>query len=91
MESKKTKDINLNIFGKSFHIKSDEDEEYSKKIASFLSNEMKEISKHIGAEKFDKIAIIAALNITDKFFKEREKYCIIDDKLSNLIDKTKKK
>lgn len=88
MNSKESKEVNINIFGRNFFIRSDEDEEYTQKIASYLSSEMKDIAKHSGAEKYEKIAVIAALNITDKYFKEKEKNNVIEEKLGSIIDKT---
>ena len=86
--NKESKEININIFGKNFFIQSDEDEEYTREIAALLSNEMKEIAKQSGAEKFEKIAVIAALNIIDKYHKEKEKSSVIEEKLNSLLNKT---
>lgn len=88
MNSRESKEISISIFGKTFFIRSDEDEKYTKEIASYLSSEMKNIAKHSGAEKYEKIAVIAALNIIDKYFREKEKNDVIEEKLGSIIEKT---
>ena len=87
MDKKEIKEISLKIWDKYYFLKVDEDEEYTKKIAEYLSNEMKEIAKYASNEPYEKIAVIAALNITDKLFKEKEKNKEIESKLNNLLNK----
>ncbi|MFO8061654.1 MAG: cell division protein ZapA [bacterium] len=89
-DDKDTKKVEIKVFGRQFQIESDENEAYTKKIADYLSNEISAISKQAGSEKFEKIAIIAALNITDRLFKEKEKNNFIEDKVDNLLRKTGK-
>lgn len=86
-ETKKVKDITLHIFGKDFFIQTDEDEEYTQSIAKFLSDEMKSIAKQAGTEKYEKIAVIAALNIVDKYFRLQNKLSETEDQFNRLLDR----
>ncbi len=87
MDKKEIKQISLEILGKRYFVQVDEDEEYTKKITQYLSDEMKNIAKHASNEPYEKIAVIAALNIVDKLFKEKEKNKEIEEKLNNLFNK----
>jgi len=86
-EKKKVKDITLHIFGKDFFIQTDEDEEYTLAIAKFFSDEMKTIAKQAGTEKYEKIAIIAALNIVEKYFQLQNKLSETEEQFNRLIEK----
>lgn len=82
------KDITLNIFGKDYYIQTDEDEEYTRRIAKYLSDEMKKVASEAGNEKYEKIAIIAALNIIDRYFKEKDKNSEVERKLNDIVNKS---
>ena len=90
MEKNKLENISLNIYGKNFYLVSDKDTDYTKKIAKYLSDEMRKIANEAGNEDYDKIAIIAALNIIDDFFKLKEKNEKIEHRLNELINKIHK-
>ncbi len=81
------KEITLNIFGKDFFIKTDVDEEYTKKVADFLNEEIKNIAKENTGQKYEKIVVIASLNIIDKYFTLQKKYEEIENKLNKILDK----
>ena len=82
------KDITLNIFGKDFYIQTDEDIDYTKSIAKYLSDEMKKVAAEAGNEKYEKVAIIASLNIIDRYFKERDKNSEVERKLNDIVNKS---
>lgn len=81
------KEITLNIFGKDFFIKTDADEEYTQKVADFLNEEIKNIAKENMGQKYEKIVVIASLNIIDKYFTLQKKYEEIENKLNQILDK----
>ena len=82
------KETTLNIFGKDYYIQTDEDEEYTRRIAKYLSDEMKKVASEAGNEKYEKIAIIAALNIIDRYFKEKDKNSEVERKLNDIVNKS---
>jgi len=82
--------LKINIYGTEYPIKSDAETntEYIKKVAAYVDRKMREIDQSTEAKSSLKIAILAALNITDELFQEKkinetllEK---MEDKLNNL-------
>ena len=65
--------LKVNIYGTEYPIKGTTDVEYIKKVAQYVDSKMKEVNKNISIDSSLKVAILAALNITDELFKGREK------------------
>ena len=63
--------VKVNIFGTDYPIKGDADPEYVEKIAQYVDKKMREVSKCLSLPSTTKVAILAAMNITDELFKER--------------------
>jgi cell division protein ZapA len=63
--------IRVNIFGTEYPIRGDADPAYVEKIAQFVDTKMREVSKQLSLPSMTKVAILAAMNITDELFKER--------------------
>ncbi len=64
--------LKVNIYGTEYPIKGTTDVEYIKKVARYVDSKMREVNKNISIDSSLKVAILAALNITDELFKERE-------------------
>ena len=65
--------LKVMIYGTEYPIKGITDPEYIKKVAKYVDEKMKEINQTISIDSSLKVAILAALNITDELFREREK------------------
>jgi len=65
--------IEVNIFGNDYTVKTDADAEYIQKIASYVDEKMGEIVRTTKTVSTLNVAILAALNIADDFFKEMQK------------------
>ena len=68
-ESEDSNLIPVEIFGDTYNIRADEDRVYVKDLARYVDAKMKSITNTGGGGNPLKIAILAALNITDEFFK----------------------
>lgn len=66
-----TGQIRVNIFGSEYTLVSDSDENYVKEIAQYIDQKMREIDRNQSIRSTAKVAILAALNITDELFQER--------------------
>lgn len=64
--------IRVNIFGSEYNLVSDNNEEYVNKVAKYIDDKMREIDRNNSIKSGSKIAILAALNIADELFQERE-------------------
>jgi len=65
--------IEVNIFGHDYTVKTDADTEYIQEIARYVDEKMGEIVKNTKTVSTLNTAILAALNIADDLFKEKEK------------------
>ena len=63
--------ITVTIYGQEYTVRSDGDAEYVKKIAAFLDGRMREVARNSSQVTSLRVAILAALNITDELFRER--------------------
>jgi len=63
----------VEIFGQDYKIKGVGDPEYIHMIAGYVDRKMREIAHSSGIMSQSRIAILAALNIADEFFQEKEK------------------
>ncbi len=87
-EEKKT--LKVNIYGTEYPIRGDADVDYILKVAEYVDQRMREIDQQLVSKSPLKVAILAALNITDELFRERldkseliEKY---ERKIQELLD-----
>ena len=65
--------MEVNIFGHDYTVKTDADSEYIQKIANYVDEKMGEIMRNTKTVSTLNVAILAALNIADDFFKEVQK------------------
>lgn len=61
--------IPVEIYGETYNVRGDEDREYLMELARYVDAKMKSITSTGGAGNNLKIAILAALNIADEYFK----------------------
>ncbi len=62
----------VEIFGQEYKIKGVGDPQYIHKIAGYVDRKMREIAHSSGIMSQSRIAILAALNIADELYQERE-------------------
>ena len=85
MEEKKT--LRVNIYGTEYPIRGIADEEYIMKVAEYVDAKMREIDQKVAVKSALKVAILAALNITDELFRERLEKGESLDRYEKKIDK----
>ncbi len=78
--------IRVNIFGKEYSIRSNENTEYVAEVARFVDSKMIEVDRSIASSNPVQVAVLAAMNITDEFFSERKK---TEDNLSKVDQRCK--
>ncbi len=83
------KDIKVKIAGNSYTIRSETDEDYTQHLARYVDNKMKEVTQGTDTQSSIKVAILAALNISNELFQLREKVSqqneYIDRKATKLL------
>lgn len=85
------KSIKVEIFGNEYFIKADEktDPDYIRIVATHVDEKMREISQTSSVISSTKIAILAALNITDELFRLKKDKKIPLPKLDKAKKNTK--
>jgi cell division protein ZapA len=71
MEDKK-QTVTVSIFGEEYPIRGDADSDYIVSVASYLDDKMREVAERNANKSPTKVAILAALNITDELFQARK-------------------
>ena len=91
MESNK-KLVNVRIFGQEYPIRASSNEENIKEVASYVDKKMHEVQRSVPSSmNASKIAILAAMNISDELFGARRgEYSFkgeVESKVKSLIER----
>ncbi len=79
--------IRVSIFGRYYDIKSGPDEEYIIKLANYVDSVMRDIANRTETLSFDRVAVLAALNIADEMYRERQKFREYIERLGQELEK----
>jgi|SRR5689334_3599191 cell division protein ZapA len=66
--------VQVEIFGQFYNVRADGDPESIRELARFVDGKMREIAERAPTVDPQKIAILAALNIADELFRNRERH-----------------
>jgi len=73
MDREAAKSTKVNIFGEELGIKSQASPEYTRQVADYVDKAMKQVGKVTKITDVHKIAILAAMSISDEFFQARDR------------------
>ncbi len=78
--------LKVNIFGTEYPIKSGAgtNVEYVRRVAEYVDHKMREVDQSTSAKTSLKVAILAALNITDELFQERAQAAELKARIAEL-------
>ena len=82
--------VEVNILEQKLLVKSQECEEYVKRVADYLNSKIEEVKKNSKAVSTLNVALLAAMNIVDDYFETKERLVKLEGRakeLSELIDK----
>jgi cell division protein ZapA len=79
--------VDVEIMGHKFTVSSDADESYIHRVAAYVDEKTQEIMKASRPQANFNVAVLAALNIADEYYKLKEKYEGMLNRLSRLSDK----
>ena len=81
-----SKPIKVSIMGQEYNIRTDADQNYIKKVAKFVEDRMKEIQNAAPDTTSQlRIAVLAAMNVTDEYFTVKRQKNEVVDKLESKI------
>jgi cell division protein ZapA len=88
--TEKKQSVKVNIFGEDYPIKGDADADYIREVASYVDQKMKEVSERLSNKLPLRVAVLAAMSITDELFKERgdkeETLLGVEEKSQSLLE-----
>ena len=70
--------VHVEIFGQDYAVRGGDDPGYVEKLAAFVDERMKEISRTSGAVDTLRIAVLAALNVADECFHLRDELSVAE-------------
>ncbi|MCK4426934.1 MAG: cell division protein ZapA [candidate division Zixibacteria bacterium] len=79
MEERK-QSVKVNIFGEDYPIRGDAERVYILRVGKYVDQKMREVAERLSNKSPLRVAVLAAMNITDELFRERE------DKEKKLLD-----
>ncbi|MBH49324.1 MAG: cell division protein ZapA [Candidatus Marinimicrobia bacterium] len=86
MEEEKKSLVRVSIFGHEYTVKAPADPEYIKKVAEYVSERMKEVEEGLASDQTtSRIAILAAMNIADELFANKNSSSEISVNFENRI------
>jgi cell division protein ZapA (FtsZ GTPase activity inhibitor) len=71
--------VQVEILGQVYSIKGMEDHAYIRELAAFCDAKMREVQKGTGTADAHRVAILAALTISDELFNLRRKYRTLEE------------
>ena len=75
--------VKVTIYGQEYNLKAPADATYIKNIAEYVDTRMREVQEELSAPQVPaKVAILAAMNITDALFKANQQ----NDKIKNDVE-----
>ncbi len=77
--------VQVQIFGHSYAIRGEADQDYIVGVAAYVDRKMREITEKLPVASLSKVAILASLNIADELFKERAQH---EAREQSLTDRT---
>ena len=84
------KTIEISIMGQKFMVKSDSNDDYVNEVAGFVDSKINEVIQSTKSVASINVAILAAMNIADEYFKFRrektERFQTVEKKIQDLIE-----
>lgn len=66
--------VSVSIFGGTYSLRAEEDGTYVESLARYVDTKMRNLSESTGTSEPLRVAVLAALNIADEFFKLEERH-----------------
>lgn len=73
--------VKVDIYGKEYTVKGQADSSYIESVAEYVDSKMKEVDANVPFESSLRVAILAAMNITDELFSQKSLKSVDNDDL----------
>jgi len=84
--SEEVRSIKVSIFGRDYNIRGGSDSEYIRTLAAHVDSVMRDIADKTGSLSSGRVAILAALNIADEMFRERQQFSEFANELTQELE-----
>ncbi len=85
--------VKVSIYGTEYPVKGDADPDYIEEVAVYVDTKMREVARSLTVKSTTKVAVMAALNITDELFNARrdleERERKLEAEIERLTEKTR--
>jgi cell division protein ZapA len=83
--------VEIKVFGQTYTVKTDAEEDYIQEVAKYVNEKMEEVLKKTKSVSTLNVAILTALNIADDLLREKEKRAAlvreVEAKSRDLVEK----
>lgn len=85
--------VKVTIYGTEYPVRGEADPDYINEVAAYVDGKMKEVADTLSVKSTTKVAILAALNITDELFQLRDssgsEIGDIEDRITMIADRVR--
>lgn len=78
--------VEVTILGRRIRIRSEDDEDYIREVASYVNERMTEVQKATQSTATIDVAILAAMNVADDYFKSKGKNRALAGEISTQVE-----
>jgi cell division protein ZapA len=79
--------MKVEIFDQTYNVQADGDEDYLRKVASFVDEKMRAVAESTRQVDSTRVAVLTALNIADEFFALRKRYDEIEGPVRQRVER----
>ncbi len=79
--------VKVTIYGTDYPVKGEADAEYIEEVAAYVDTKMREVAGSLSVKSTTKVAILAALNITDELFTLRAEQSDYGGEIEKRLDR----
>ena len=81
------KAVEVKIMGQKVVHRSDDEEQYIRKVAAYVDGKMQEVSQTTGSRGKYSVAILAALNIADEFHRLKDNHDVVATRVDQVLER----
>lgn len=82
--------VPITVFGQTYSVRAEEDSAYIESIARYVDTKMRTLAESTGTTDSLKVAVLAALNIADEFFKLEDEHRAAEAELAATTEELSK-
>ena len=79
--------VEVKILGQKVTLRSEDEEEYIRRVAEYVDEKMREVSKSAAPRGKYTVAMLVALNIADEYHRLKENHDIVTSRVDRLIER----